>query len=100
MDGADCSAFMFLYLPLFHYVGSVQHIFHHVEIKVIIFTTGRLTSTHLKTVVVANMTANAGGNKSLTCLPKLGGARDNTITNDIVLSRDNTITNDIVLSRD
>jgi hypothetical protein len=45
---------IFFFLPLSHKVGTVQHVFHHVVIKIRFFTTGRLTSTLLETGVGAN----------------------------------------------
>jgi hypothetical protein len=66
----------FFFLPLSHKVGSVQHVFHHIVIKIrqlFLRPAVCLTST-LKLEQVLT-TANAAGNNGLTCLPKHGGSR-------------------------
>jgi hypothetical protein len=59
-------------------VVSVQHVFHHVVIKIrqlFLQPAACLTSTLLETGV----TANAAGTNSLTCLPKHGRDRDDKL---------------------
>jgi hypothetical protein len=58
------------------YLSFYQKLVHCDKDSAIIFTTGRLQTSTLKTGV-GTTTANATGTNGLTCLPKHVGARDN-----------------------
>jgi hypothetical protein len=71
---------IYFFLPLSHEVGSVQHVFYHVVIKIhrqhFYFRQLVCCQPALKLEWVLTI-ANVAGTNSLTCLPKHGGARDN-----------------------